>query len=72
VAHRFGAVATPDIFVFDRARQLAYRGRIDDSWKDPSRVTRHELAEALDALLAGARPPKDQKPSIGCSIKWKE
>jgi peroxiredoxin len=72
VARRFGAVCTPDIFVFDRDRRLAYRGRIDDSWKDPTRVTRPELAAALDALLAGQQPARDQKPSIGCSIKWRE
>jgi peroxiredoxin len=72
VARAFGAVCTPDIYVFDRDRSLAYRGRIDDSWKDPSKVTRRELAEALDALLAGGRPSSDQKPSMGCSIKWRE
>jgi peroxiredoxin len=72
VARRFGALCTPDIFVFDRTRRLAYRGRIDDSWKDPTRVTRRELADALDALLEGRAPTKDQKPSIGCSIKWRE
>jgi peroxiredoxin len=72
VAHAFGAVCTPDLFVYDRERQLAYRGRIDDSWKDPSKVTRRELADALDALLAGQRPSAAQKPSLGCSIKWKD
>jgi peroxiredoxin len=71
VARAFGAVCTPDIFVYDRDRSLAYRGRIDDSWKDPAKVTRHELAEALEALLAGRRPSPEQRPSLGCSIKWK-
>ena len=71
VARAFGAVCTPDLFVFDRDRQLAYRGRIDDSWKDPAKVTRRELAEALDALLAGRAPAADQRPSLGCSIKWR-
>ena len=70
-ARAFGAVCTPDIFVYDRQRALAYRGRIDDSWKEPAKVTRRELAEALDALLAGRQPALDQKPSLGCSIKWK-
>ena len=55
VARAFGAVCTPDIFVYDRDRRLAYRGRIDDSWKDASKVTRRELAEALEALVAGKR-----------------
>jgi hypothetical protein len=71
VARAFGAVCTPDIFVYDRERRLAYRGRIDDSWKDPTRVTRRELAGALDALLAGRAPPADPRPTLGCSIKWK-
>ena len=53
MARAFGAVCTPDIFVYDRARKLAYRGRIDDSWKDESKVTRHELADALEALVGG-------------------
>jgi peroxiredoxin len=72
VARAFGAVCTPDIFVYDSDRQLAYRGRIDDSWKEPAKVTRRELAEALDALLAGGRPAAEQKPSLGCSIKWRD
>ncbi len=71
VARAFGAVCTPDIFVYDADRRLAYRGRIDDSWKDPSKVTRRELAGAIEALLAGARPAPEQRPSMGCSIKWK-
>jgi peroxiredoxin len=76
VARAFGAVCTPDIFVYDRggggARTLAYRGRIDDSWKEPGKVTRHELADALEALLAGRRPSAEQRPSLGCSIKWRQ
>ena len=71
VARAFGAVCTPDIFVFDRDRRLAYRGRIDDSWKDESRVTRRELADAIEALLAGRQPSREQRPSMGCSIKWR-
>ncbi len=71
VARLFGAVCTPDIFVYDRARCLAYRGRIDDSWKDPTKVTRRDLASALDALLVGRAPDRPQHPSLGCSIKWK-
>jgi peroxiredoxin len=72
VARTFGAVCTPDIFVYDRQRQLAYRGRIDDSWKDPGKVTRRELHQAVVALLNGQRPASDQKPSLGCSIKWRQ
>jgi peroxiredoxin len=71
VARAFGAVCTPDVFVYDRERRLAYRGRIDDSWKDESKVTRRELADAVEALLDGRPPSPGQRPSIGCSIKWK-
>jgi peroxiredoxin len=72
VARAFGAVCTPDIFVFDKERRLAYRGRIDDSWKDEARVTRRELAAALEALIAGKKPSPEQRPSMGCSIKWRQ
>jgi peroxiredoxin len=72
LARAFGAVCTPDIFVYDRSRKLAYRGRIDDSWKDESKVTRHELAEALEALVTGGAPSPQQRPSMGCSIKWRQ
>ena len=54
VARAFGAVCTPDIFVYDRQRQLAYRGRIDDSWKDPGKVTRRELHQAVDGAAGRA------------------
>jgi len=72
VARAFDAVCTPDVYVYDRERRLAYHGRIDDNWKEPSRVTRRELAAALDALLAGRRPAAEQHHSLGCSIKWKK
>jgi hypothetical protein len=71
VAHAFDAVCTPDLYVFDRDRRLAYHGRLDDSPRDPSKVKRQELREAVDALLAGRRPDPKQNPCIGCSIKWK-
>ena len=72
VARAFGAVCTPDIYVYGRDRRLAYHGRIDDSWKDEAKVTCRELAAAFDDLLAGRRPQGQQHPSIGCSIKWKK
>ncbi|MBI3544371.1 MAG: thioredoxin family protein [Deltaproteobacteria bacterium] len=71
VARAYDAVCTPDIFVFDRNQKLAYRGRIDDSWKDPAKVKRHDLRDALEAVLAGKPASTDQIPSMGCSIKWK-
>jgi len=72
VARVFGAVCTPDIYVFDRERRLAYHGRIDDNWQRPEKVTQRELAAAFDALLAGRRPALEQHHSIGCSIKWRK
>lgn len=67
----YGAVCTPDLFVYDRERKLVYHGRINDNWQHPDEVTRHELREALDALLAGNAPAPDQHPSMGCSLKWR-
>ncbi len=72
VAKAYQAVCTPDIYVYDQNRKLAYHGRLDDSWKDPDKVTRHEIREAIDALLADQNPDSTQMPSMGCSIKWKK
>jgi len=71
VARAFGAVCTPEFFVYGPDRTLAYHGRLDDNWKEPARVTRRELAEALDALLARRSPAPEQVPAMGCSIKWR-
>lgn len=70
VAKNFGAVCTPDYFVYDKNTKLAYRGRLDDSWKDPSLVTRQELLEAVLQLDQGQKLTTPQTPSMGCSIKW--
>ncbi len=71
VARQFGAVCTPDFFVFDSKHQLAYRGRLDDSWKDASRVTRRELLMAVQDLVNHKPISIAEVPSMGCSIKWK-
>jgi peroxiredoxin len=70
VAKAYRAQCTPDIYVFDKERKLVYHGRVDDNWKEPDKVTRHELKDALKQILAGTAP-EVQNPSIGCSIKWK-
>lgn len=70
VAKAFGAVCTPDLFLYDSALHLRYRGRFDDSWRDPKNVNKKELREAIAALLEG-RSYMNQHPSMGCSIKWK-
>jgi len=70
-AKAYKAQCTPDIYVFDQERKLAYHGRLDDNWQEPENVQKRELREALDALLAGSPVAEEQHPSMGCSIKWK-
>ena len=72
VAKSYRAACTPDFFLFDRDRKLVYRGQLDDS--RPSNdvpVDGRDLRAALDAVLGGEAVGGDQKPSIGCNIKWK-
>lgn len=71
VARALGAVCTPDFFLYDSHRRLMYRGRLDDNWKDAAHVTRQELREAIEGVLAGREPLDSQQPSMGCSIKWR-
>ena len=71
-AMAYGAACTPDFFLFDRERRLFYRGQLDDSRPGNGiPVTGKDLREAIDLALAGKEPPKKQRPSIGCNIKWK-
>jgi AhpC/TSA family len=71
VAKSFRAACTPDFFLFDNQRRLVYRGQFDDSRpKSPVPVTGKDLRGAVDALLAGTLIPADQRPSVGCNIKW--
>ena len=72
VAKLYRAACTPDIFLFDRQRNLVYRGQFDSSRPGNGiPVTGSDLRAAADAALAGQAPSSDQKPSIGCNIKWK-
>lgn len=71
VARAYKAQCTPDIYVFDAAKTLAYHGRIDDNWKDSQKVTKHELDDAIASLIRGKRPDAKQNPSMGCSIKFR-
>jgi len=72
IAKEYRAVCTPDIFVYDMGRKLYYHGRINDNWQDSSKVTKQDLKNALNSLLNNTPPPITQKPSTGCSIKWKD
>lgn len=72
VARAYRAACTPDFFLFDGAHRLVYRGQLDDSRpRNGIPVTGRDLRAALDAVLAGRAVPGEQKPSIGCSVKWK-
>lgn len=75
VARAYDAVCTPDPYLYHRVGNkfvLHYRGRIDDNWKEEAKVTEQSLRLAIDGLLFGKKPPVEQIPSMGCSIKWKE
>jgi thiol-disulfide isomerase/thioredoxin len=71
-AKAFFAACTPDFFLFDGEGKLAYRGQMDDSRPGNDRPNDgRDLRAAMDHLIAGAPVPLDQKPSLGCNIKWK-
>ena len=72
VARAYEAACTPDFFLYDSQRRLAYRGQFDDSRPgNDEPVTGADLRKAADAVLAGRAPDPDQKPALGCNIKWK-
>lgn len=70
-AKKYGAVCTPDIFVFDKERKLKYRGRFDDNWQDENKVNSEDLSSAIELILKDRDVNFRQIPSMGCSIKWK-
>lgn len=70
-AKAYGAACTPDFFLYDRERKLAYHGQFDDARPGNGRpVTGSDLRQAVDALLKGDSVSETQTPSIGCNIKW--
>ena len=72
VARAFTAACTPDFFLFDRSRRLVYRGQLDDSRpKNDKPVTGHDLRAAIEAVQADRPVDPNQRPSLGCNIKWK-
>lgn len=72
VARAYSAACTPDTFVFDGARRLVYRGQLDDSRpKNGLPVTGSDVRAAVYAILSGQPVDPDQRPSIGCGIKWR-
>jgi peroxiredoxin len=74
VAKTYTAACTPDFFLFNKDRKLVYRGQIDNArpGKVWVKVDGRDLRGAIDAVLAGRKISEDQKPSIGCNIKWKD
>ena len=72
VAKKHDAACTPDFFVYNSEKQLVYRGQLDDSRPgNDIPVTGYDLRKAIDSLINGEEIDKNQKPSIGCNIKWK-
>jgi peroxiredoxin len=72
VARAFGASVTPEAFLFDKGGKLTYHGTIDDNHKEPDKVTKHYLKDALEAVSAGKAPPVTETKSMGCGIKFKK
>lgn len=72
-AREYGAVCTPDFFLYDAAHRLAYRGRLDGSTpRNGQPLTGEDLRRAIDLTLAGQPVPLPHGPAMGCSIKWKD
>lgn len=70
IAKKFDAQCTPDLYLFDQAQKLVYHGRLDDNWQNEKLVKKQELKEAIDNLALGKKINSEQRPSMGCSIKW--
>jgi peroxiredoxin len=72
VAKSYAAACTPDFFLFNKERELVYRGQLDDSRPESGKpVTGRDLRAAIEATLSGRPVGADQRPSLGCNIKWK-
>ncbi len=72
VAKDWGAECTPDFFGLDKDGTILYRGRMDEGRKDPPPIgARRDLVEAMRLIAKTGKAPKEQMPSVGCSIKWK-
>ncbi len=72
IARKYGAMCTPDPFLFDENHRLVFHGRIDDAMSPDDTAGEKTMIKNIDAMLSGKRIEKDFDPSIGCSIKWKE
>jgi peroxiredoxin len=72
IAQKFGAICTPDPFLFDKEKRLIFHGRIDNAMKPEDTATEKTMINNIEKFLSGEKIKKDFDPSIGCSIKWKE
>jgi len=72
IAKKYGAICTPDPFLFNSSKQLIFHGRIDNAMKPDDVATEKTMINNIEKLLSGEKIQKDFDPSIGCSIKWKE
>ena len=71
MAKKYGAICTPDPFLFDQNRKLVFHGRIDNAMNPDDTATENTMQKNIEKYLAGEKIEKDFDPSIGCSIKWK-
>jgi peroxiredoxin len=71
IAKKYGAERTPEFYLINSAGIVVYRGRLDDSPRDPSHATTSDLSDAIEELIAGGALSQIRNESIGCSIKWK-
>jgi len=71
-AKSYNATHTPEIFLFDKERKLAFHGKIDDNWQEPDKVVNNYLRDALDELIEGEEISVPETFTIGCTIKWKK
>ncbi|DAC25562.1 MAG TPA: thioredoxin family protein [Candidatus Thalassarchaeaceae archaeon] len=71
IAHAYGAQRTPEFYLLDGSSKIIYRGRMDDSPRDPNSASTNELDDALNALITGGIVQTPRTESIGCSVKWK-
>ena len=72
IAKAYDATHTPEIFLFDKERKLAFHGKIDDNWQEPDKVVNNYLRDALDELLERKEISVPETFTIGCTIKWKK
>lgn len=72
IAKEYGAVCTPDPFLLDWRHRLFYHGRLNNKTSPDEEVTNREMKSVIKKMLKRKEPPEEQKPSQGCSIKWKE